>query len=284
MIIDSHLHVYADDDSQFPYVQGGKPNRPAAVEYLLPLMDEAGVDKAAIVQPRTYSWDNRYIADCIRRFPDRFTALGLVDPVSADGPDKLEELVREHGFDGLRLELGWEKDLDDFHGQDRWPLWERAQELGAAFGLLGSALDHSCVEPMAARFPGVNILLDHLNGLPLDPEKQAPLFEATMRLAKYPNVHVKVSNVQGKSKQDYPFPDTYDLIERIFDTYGPQRLLWGTDFPGVMVKCGYSNAVELVRTHIPFFTADDKEWIFHKTAEKIFRRLGERSNRGEVQE
>lgn len=270
MIIDSHLHVYADDESLFPYVVGGKPNRRASVEYLLPLMDEAGVDKAVIVQPRTYSWDNRYLAHVIERYPDRFTALGLVDPVSPEGPDKLEELVREHGFAGLRLELGWEDDLDDFHGQDRWPLWERAQELGVAFGILGSSRDHSCVEPMAARFPGVNILLDHLNGLPLDPEKQAPLIVATTRLAEYPNVHVKVSNVQGKSSEDYPFPDTYSLIERIYDLFGPQRLLWGTDFPGVMAKCGYANAVDLVRTHIPFFSEDDVEWIFHKTAQKVF--------------
>ena len=170
MIIDSHLHVYADDESLFPYVAGGKPARPASVEYLLPLMDEAGVDKAVIVQPRVYSWDNRYLAHCIERFPDRFTALGLVDPTSPNGPDRLEALVREQRFSGLRLELGWEDDLDDFHGKDRWPLWERAQELGAAFGILGSAKDHSCVEPMAAMFPGVNILLDHLGGLPLDPE------------------------------------------------------------------------------------------------------------------
>lgn len=271
MIIDTHLHVYADDESLFPYVAGNKPTKPASVEYLLPLMDEAGVDKAVIVQPRTYSWDNRYLAHCIERFPDRFTALGLVDPVSPDGLDKLEELVREHGFGGLRLELGWEDDLDDFHGKDRWPLWERAQELGVAFGILGSSQDHSCVEPMAAMFPGVNILLDHLGGLPLDPEQQEPLIEATMRLGKYPNVYIKVSNLQGKSDEEYPFRDTYDLVKRIYDAYGPERLMWGTDFPGVMVKCGYANAVELVRTHIPFFTDDDKEWLFHKTAEKLWR-------------
>lgn len=273
MIIDSHLHVYADDESQFPYVAGGKPSRPASVEYLLPIMDEAGVDKAVIVQPRTYSWDNRYLADCIKRFPDRFTALGLVDPVAPEGPDQLEELVSQHGFSGLRLELGWEDDLDDFHGQDRWPLWERAQELGVAFGILGSAKDHSCVEPMAARFPGVSILLDHLNGLPLDPEKQVPLIEATARLAEYANVYVKVSNLQGKSQAEYPFRDTYDLVKRIYDLYGPQRLLWGTDFPGVQAKCGYANAVELVRTHIPFFTEEEKEWLLHKTAEKVIRGL-----------
>lgn len=149
--------------------------------------------------------------------------------------------------------------------------------MGIAFGILESAKDRSCVEPMAARFPGANVLLDHLNGLPLDPERHAPLIDATIHIAKYPNMHVKVTDVQGKSKEDYPFSDTYDLIECIYDAYGPQRLLWSTDFPGVMVKCSYANAVELVRTHIPFFTDDDKDWIFHKMAENIFGRLVGRS-------
>ena len=144
------------------------------------------------------------------------------------------------------------------------------QELGVAFGILGSARDHSCVEPMAAMFPGVNILLDHLGGLPLDPGQQEPLIKATMRLARYPNVYVKLSNLQGKSNEPYPFHDTFDLAHRIYDAYGPERLMWGTDFPGVMVKCGYSNAVELVRTHLPFLDESDKEWILHKTAEKVF--------------
>ncbi len=271
MIIDTHVHVYADDESRFPYAAGNKPARSASVEYLLSLMDEAGVDRAVIVQPRVYSWDNRYLAHCIERFPGRFTALGLVDPTSRAGPARLEELVRERRFSGLRLELGWEENLSDFHGKDRWLLWERAQELGAAFGILGSAKDHSCVEPMAAMFPGVNILLDHLSGLPLDPTQQEPLIAATMRLARYPNVYVKLSNLQGKSNEAYPFPDTYDLVSRIYDAYGPERLMWGTDFPGVMIKCGYANAVDLVRAHIPFLNDNDREWILHKTAEKVFR-------------
>ena len=124
---------------------------------------------------------------------------------------------------------------------------------------------------MATMFPGVNILLDHLGGLPLDPEQQDSLIKAMMRLARYPNVYVKLSNLQGKSSEGYPFRDTFDLARRIYDAYGPERLMWGTDFPGVMIKCDYANAVELVRTHLPFLDENDKEWILHKTVEKVFR-------------
>ena len=79
------------------------------------------------------------------------------------------------------------------------------------------------------------------------------LIKATLRLARYPNVYVKLSNLQGKSSEAYPFRDTYDLARRIYDAYGPERLMWGTDFPGVMVKCGYTNAVD-TRTHASFLS------------------------------
>ena len=271
MIIDSHVHAWADDDSEYPYATEIKPSRRASVEYLVQLMDQAGVNRAVIVQPRLYSWDNRYLMDCLRRFPGRFAAMGLVDPRSSDGPDRLGRLVREHGFGGLRLELRWEDNLDDFAREDRWPLWKRAEELGTCFGILGTSKDHSCVEPMVARFPGVKVVLDNLGGLPIDPEDQAVLIDSIVSLAKYSNVFVKVSNLQGKSNSGYPFNNTYDLVRRMYDTFGPDRLMWGTDFPSVIINCGYANAVELVRRHIPFFTDDDKERLFHKTAEKVWK-------------
>ena len=271
MIIDSHLHVWADDGSKFPFATPSIPNRKASVEYLMGRMTEAGVDRAVIVQPRLYSWDNRYLADCLRRFPGRFAAMGLVNPKSPDGPDRLEKLVKEHGFGGLRLELGWESNLNDFFGPDREPLWRRAEQLGVCFGILGSSKDHSCVGPMTERFPGVNIVLDHLGGVPLDPAEQPLLLAAVLRLASYPNVYVKVSNLQGKSNEEYLFRDTFDLVRRVYDAFGPQRLMWGTDFPGVEVKCGYGRAVDLVRKHVDFFTEDDKEWLFHKTALKLWK-------------
>ncbi len=271
MIIDSHLHVLGDDVERFPFARGMEPAQKASVEFLNDTMAEAGVDKAVIVQPRNYVFDNSYLADCLKRFPGRFAAMGLVDPKSPDGADRLEELVRERGFSGLRLELGWETDLNDFYGADRMPLWQRAEELGACFGILGSNMDHSCLAPMVARFPGVNVVLDHLGGVPLDPELQPPLLDAVLRLARYPNVYVKVSNLQGKSREEYPYRDTYDLVRRIYDAYGPQRLMWGTDFPGVMRRCGYSRAVDLVRRHIGFLTEDDKEWLFNRTATQVWR-------------
>ena len=69
-------------------------------------MAEAGVDRAVIVQPIYYRYDNRYVAECLRRFPGKYAAIGLVDRHAPDAPDQLERLIREDGFGGLRIHLG----------------------------------------------------------------------------------------------------------------------------------------------------------------------------------
>ena len=60
MIIDSHLHVMSSDTETYPFADGGKALQNASAEFLLKNMKEAGVDRAVIVQPRNYMFDNRY--------------------------------------------------------------------------------------------------------------------------------------------------------------------------------------------------------------------------------
>ena len=89
MIIDTHLHVWSDDFSRYPFSDGRTTDQLGTVELLNQTMDEAGVDKAVIVQPIHYLYDNRYVAACVRRFPDKFAAVGLLDRTAPDVADQL---------------------------------------------------------------------------------------------------------------------------------------------------------------------------------------------------
>ena len=123
MIIDTHLHVWSDDVSRYPFADSRTSVEDGSVELLNETMAEAGVDKAVIVQPITYLYDNRYVADSLRRFPGKFEAIGLVDRNAPDAPDQLERLVKEDGFSGLRIHLAkpdhpseWAAPRQDAHG------------------------------------------------------------------------------------------------------------------------------------------------------------------------
>ena len=137
--------------------------------------------------------------------------------------------------------------------------------------MLGQAAALPALEPIVGRFPGVKVVLDHLGGPPVDEEPPHPLLGNVLRMAKYPNVYVKVSNMNLISQLPYPHRDTHDIVRRIYDAFGPERLMWGTDFPHVLAAGGYVRALELVRDALDFLNEDDKEWLFSRTVQKVWK-------------
>jgi len=274
VIIDTHLHVWSDDSERYPFAEGRTQVGGGSVELLNQTMDEVGVDKAVIVQPIYYLFDNRYVADCLRRFPGRFAAIGLVDPKAPDAVDRLEKLVREDGFGGLRIHSSRLDHPSEWAAPDQDPLWRRSEELGTCFIVHGPAANLPHLEPIIGRFPEVPVVLDHIGGAPTDEEPPFPLLSHVLDLARFPKVYVKFTPQAHKSELPFPHADTFPAFRRIYDAFGPQRLMWGTNFPGVMKGVGYGPALEMFRDHVDFLTDDDKAWLFHRTALQVWSFAG----------
>lgn len=271
MIIDTHLHVWSDDTSRYPFADGRTDIEAGSVELLNTTMAEAGVDKAVIVQPINYLYDNRYVADCLRRFPRKFEAIGLVNRNAPDAPDQLERLVAEDRFSGLRIHLARPDDPSEWAAPEQNAVWQRAEKLGSLFIVFGPASHLPAIEPIIRRFPSVPVILDHIGGAPIDEDEPFPLLNNVLRLADCPNVYVKFTPQVHQSSLPYPHEDTFETYRRIYDVFGPERLMWGTDFPWVLRNIGYLRALKLFRIHLDFLTDEDKEWLFYKTALKLWR-------------
>ncbi|MBM3935475.1 MAG: amidohydrolase [SAR202 cluster bacterium] len=275
MFIDSHVHIYPNNPNKYPLPENkgeGNPN----VEFLIETLDHAGVDKAVIVQPDEY--DNKetteYVAECLRRFPDRLAACGLINPQRRDAPEELERQVKEYGFGGTRLYLSRHKNPMELSFTDQDRLWNKVAELNVTFIVLASAQDLPYLEPIIARHPATKVVIDHM-GRPGHFEPfPSPLLENVTKLVKYPSVYVKMSHFHGLSRQPYPHPDTQRIAKHLFETFGPKRMLYGSDFPGITRKPGYKPGVDIARVHVDFLKPEDREWVFHKTAESIWKWTG----------
>src|SRR5205085_6424446 len=108
-IVDIHPHVISTDSTRYPLNPLGgvqstwSRERPTPYEALVAAMDQAGVDKAAIVQASTaYGHDNSYVADAIAAYPKRFSGVFSVDVLAADAVEKMKYWMSK-GFGGLRL-------------------------------------------------------------------------------------------------------------------------------------------------------------------------------------
>jgi predicted TIM-barrel fold metal-dependent hydrolase len=279
VIIDAHMHVWSDDPVRFPFAHPYDPKFvppkiPASVQLLVEEMDAHGITHCVLVQTISHGWDNRYLAHSLKAHPRRFRGQGLIDPTDPQVAKNLETAMREHGLAGVRFSPIYYLGKDDWlKGNDA--LWEKAAQLGAVFNFFIASEQLPKLEEMIRRHPKVKVVIDHLARVDLNAKDPEPEIKKLLALARYPNVWVKVSelNVLSPSKQ-YPYRDTYALVKRVYDAFGADRLLWGTGFPGATrAQAGrptLEQELALIQREIPFFTAADRAKILGPNTAKVW--------------
>lgn len=267
-IIDPHVHVWVHDP-RYPWAPETRnpPEQDATPEMLLELMRANGVERTVIIQVIYYRWDNRYLADVLRKYPQYFKGVARVNPEDPAAPDHLSRLMEQPGFHGVRLSPAADASGDWIRGPLMPPLWKRCRDLGAPMTILAPVTRMPDVALLIEKFPDLTVVIDHMADSPPDrPEELRKL----LALARYPKVFVKISHTWSLSKQPYPYRDSLEQVRRLYDVFGPERLMWGTDWPLVERYCGYAGALKLVQEEMKFLNEEDKRWILGRTVERVW--------------
>jgi L-fuconolactonase len=266
-IIDPHVHVWKHDP-EFPFAQEAHPPaRDATPETLLGLMKANGVSRTVIIQVIHYRYNNSYLAAVLKRYPQYLQGVCRVDPLDAVAPDHLSRLVEDQGFRGVRLSPGADAAGDWIRGPLMPPLWSRCQQLKVPMTLLVPIVRAPDAGALIDRFPDLTVVIDHMADCPVD--KPAEL-EKLIALARYPKVFVKVSHTWSLSHQPYPYLDAQEHVKRLHAAFGPQRLMWATDWPILESVATYSQALTVVRDDMKFLNAEDKQWMLSRTVERVW--------------
>ncbi|MEM5311110.1 amidohydrolase family protein [Paraburkholderia sp. JHI869] len=278
-IVDIHPHIISDNEGRYPPAplfgkrSDWSQERPTTVETLIAAMDEAGVGKAAVVHSSTtYGFDNSYVADSCARYPNRLVAVGSVDVLQPDAPQRIREWV-ERGLEGLRLFTGGstkEFDPSELDDPRAFPAWELCADLGLPMCIQTGPVGLPQVTALAKRFPGVPIILDHL-GRP-DVTDGAPYAKAQslFDLAQHENIFLKLTpRIFGDVKKERASAETF--FPRVVDAFGAQRMAWGSNFPtspGTL-----QDILATAQAGLQCLNAADRAWIFGKTAHKLYPAL-----------
>ena len=272
MIVDAQVHLWKAEAPDRPWLPGrvAQLPEPFLIEKLVPMMDEAGVDRAVIVPP---SWEgdrNDYALEAARRYPARFAVMGRIPLAEPQTAKLLPEWKKQPGMLGIRLTFHrpqWQWLTD---GTADW-FWPLAEKFAIPIMFYGAPMP--LFAPVAERFPKLTMIADHL-GVTGDIAKAGKLPEAvkeTAALAKYPNVSVKLSTTPFYSSEPYPFRDMTVHIRRLFDAFGPRRSYWGTDLTNSYNKATYKQRITHFTETLDFLSAQDKEWVMGRA---ILERLG----------
>jgi L-fuconolactonase len=249
-IIDSQVHAYAANTPDRPW--NNTPNWPDHVtgNEMVTAMDAVGVDGAIVVSAFTmYGYDESYAVKVQQEHSCRFGLVKPVDPTDPAVADVIAEWKKAPGAVGLRILLAYDPDPTADAPDFDLVLREAARQDLPVNLLCRGKLDAGAA--LIDRHPDARFVIDHL-GLtqphtpPAPPEPWAEL-PKVLELAKRPNTVVKVSGACTLSREPYPFPDIWDPLARVFDAWGIDRCLWGTDWTRALAVVNYEQAVEPFR-------------------------------------
>lgn len=271
--IDAHSHIWTPDTGHYPLAAGFRRANmePASftVEELQKLMKPSGVNRVVLIQMSFYGFDNRYMLDAIQRFPGQFSGVAVINQ---DGPDPAAEMKRLKGLGvrGFRI-------YPQNQPYERWLDSEGLQKMFAVGGeeklAMCCLIDPNALPALSRacrKFPETPVVIDHLCRIGVSGKIEEPEVKALCDMAHYPQVSVKVSAFYALGKKKPPYQDLSPLIKRVYDAFGPQRLMWGTDCPYQVVDQTYQQSIDLIQRGLEFLSAADKEWLLTKTAERVF--------------
>lgn len=257
------------------------------VEIAREALDCVGVDKALAFASQ------EYIDACVARYPERFAGVLVFDHTAEDLEEQIASYRSRPGClagrnlvaNAATAELRPEFNEGKF---DRYWAFAEKYDLPLFFSTHGWA---SVMSTVAERHPGLTMIIDHLgiSQSPVSPPRDEPWdrLDGLLGLAKYPNVNVKLCGSPLLSSEPYPYKDVWPHLHRVFDAFGPERILWASDFtrmrwlPTLEVGSGtryapfknwkyYSDCLNYLRDTNEI-SESDKEWVFGKTVRRVLR-------------
>jgi predicted TIM-barrel fold metal-dependent hydrolase len=247
--IDSQVHAYERNRPERPWSGFLRGPDEVTGDDMVAAMNAVGVDGALLVSPFSmYRYDASYALEVYAKHPGRFGLIKPFDPHSEAVADEMAEWAGTPGVVGARIMLTAQPFEADDAGLHR--ILAAGAKAGIPVNVMGSG-KLPLVHELARRHPDTRIVVDHV-GLtqpfepPAPPEPFADLANV-LALAQCDNVAIKISGACTLSHQPFPYPDIWDPLNQVFDAFGFERCLWGTDWTRAVGLLTYEQGVEAFR-------------------------------------
>jgi predicted TIM-barrel fold metal-dependent hydrolase len=289
-IIDAHVHLWLRQDAMIngqkirtldngrslfmgeirqmlpPFIIDGQNT----AEILLSNMNYAQVSAAIVTQEYIDGPQNDYLAQVSRQYPDRFLCCALIDARREQYLLDARQLMLGQKFPGLKIPA---QHLILPHRR----ISLTCQEMMSVFRLLENndrflsidlapgAAQVDEMEEIIQTFPNLRIAIGHFGMAPRSE------WQRQIRLARHPNVFIESGGITWLYHHEfYPYPGAIKAIREAIDLVGPDKLMWGSDYPRTIVAITYRMSYDFI-LNSPLLTEDEKEQFFGLNAIRFYR-------------
>ena len=285
-VIDAHLHLYKAVSPAYPrtvYPGMADAEMEVLAEDFLEVMQAAGVDKAIVVP---LGPQDHYLTDLRNYFPDRFVGIGNYDPDSTMISEDLDRRIEVSGIQGIRVS-GVDANAsqaDDPETYALFPLFAAMAERNLKVWFYAEPDQVQLYEKVLDLLPDLTSVFNHsgfmvtVDNLAIDEyrrphfttEVPPPTLDLLSRVAERPNTFVHFSGQYAFSHDPYPYADMAPVAETLLRAFGPERMLWASDFPWILKEPGYPEQLALVDHLLPDIDSAARDFIRGGTAASLF--------------
>jgi predicted TIM-barrel fold metal-dependent hydrolase len=271
-------------------------------EILLEYMEDAGVDKALLMQATYYGILNDYVASAVAAFPDRFVGVACIDPYAKYREQIVRHCVEDLGLRAFKFEMSEDYGLTGIHPDLRL----NAPEFDGFFGQLEEYRVPFIIDPgwsyekgnrpgdlrdVIGRHPNLMTVVCHL-GQPThsvieslaEQARQDPgslangafavddqSFLEWLGLSEFPNVYYDLSVVHLFAEyEEYPFKLGEAYLRFASEKVGPGRFMWASDVPSALMHATYQQLLDWIKNHCEFWSEQEKRAVLGETARSVF--------------
>ncbi|NJD02824.1 MAG: amidohydrolase [Ruminiclostridium sp.] len=305
MVIDAHAHIFTEisgrvaegstrgigygraviGNREVQFIPPLSEKTEYTAQMLIAFMDWSGIDKAVLLQGPLYGESNIYIADALKSYPGRLMGLAYLDPWSPDARETFAMIQDTGVFCGVKLECTEAAGLFGIHKgvsldmkEIEW-IWKGLEKSRLVLTLdLGSPRDCSyqskVIRNIALKHEELKIVIAHLGQPYPDMEKSAEsygLWQEQIDLGLLPNIWFDTACLPYYFlREEYPHPNAGKVLERVIDRIGPEKVMWGTDIPTLMLHFTYSQLLKIAKLHLQFLETEKQEMVMGGNAMKVY--------------
>lgn len=271
--VDAHVHVWTPDTAHYPLAAGYKKDdmKPSSFtpQDLFKHSKPAGVTRINLIQMSFYGFDNSYMTDMIKLYPEVFAGTAVIDP-QAEPVKRMRELAPK-GVRAFRIHPKLAKAEKWLEPEGYAEMFAEGAKADQAMSCLINPSDLPELDRMCTKYPDAPVIIDHLCRIGADGTIREADVDALCKMAKHKRVMVKVGAFYAFGAKKPPYADLVPLAKSVIKAFGVKRCMWETDCP-FQVDPGhtYQSSVDFVVKQLDFLTADERDWLMRRTAEEFF--------------
>lgn len=271
--IDAHQHFWNYDPLRDDWITNEMPvlKRDFLPGNLAPLLHSNGFEGCVAVQADQSEAETLFLLDCADKYDFIKGVVGWTDLRSNELEERLHRYSTFKKLKGFRHILQGESRRDLMLSEEFKKGISLLSRFNFTYDILIFPDQLKYIPELAAAFPEQKFVLDHMAKPPVKSKEIDTWKDGIVSVAKHKNVYCKISGLVTEADwEKWTTGDFKPYIDTVVDTFGMNRLLFGSDWPVCLLGGSYNNMVDLVEDYFSSFTKDEKEKLFGKNAIRFY--------------